>query len=103
MQDDRTPLHYAAENGGVDVVKLLIREGAAVDAVTQVIIFNAPSCWQCDSAFGMTVCHAVCHIHHKRHACAATGQHEYGFWWMVGSKEQYSVQPPMFVILGQVG
>ena len=38
------PLHYGASNGHVEVVKLLLSEGAAVDAVSQVIVFNKLAC-----------------------------------------------------------
>ena len=94
-----TPLHSAAWYGHVDVVKVLLSEGAAVDAVTQVIILNTLSCWQCDSAFGLTVC-PVCH---KRRACGAAGKQEYGLWWLVGMKGRCSIRPTLVVAVAQVG
>ena len=42
LQDERdawTPIHYAARDGHMGVVKLLLSEGAAVDAVNEGIIF----------------------------------------------------------------
>ena len=60
MQYGRTPFLNAASKGHTDVVNLLLSEGAAVDAVDQVIYFVTLSCWQCDSAFGLMVCHIYC-------------------------------------------
>ena len=99
MQDGGTPLHYAAGNGHVDVAKVLLSEGAAVDAVDKVIILNTLSCWQCESAFGWT----VCPVYHKRRTCGAAGKHEYGLWWLVGMKERCSIRPTLVVDLAQVG
>ena len=36
MQYGQTPLHWAAANGHLDVVTLLLKEGAAVAAVDEV-------------------------------------------------------------------
>ena len=44
MQDGWTPLHEGARDGHVDVVKLLLSEGAAVDAVGKVIVFKKLAC-----------------------------------------------------------
>ena len=99
MQSGWTPLHYAANNCRVDVVKVLLSEGAAVDAVDEVILVNTLSCWQCDSSFGLR----VCHIYPERCGCGAAGKHEYGVWWLVGSKERYSVQPPLLVDAAHIG
>ena len=99
MQEGRTPLHYTALMGRLDAVKVLLSEGAAVDAVDKVIIVNRLSCWQCDSSFGLR----VCHTYPERCGCGAVGKHEYGVWWLVGSKERYSTQPPLLVDVAHIG
>ena len=77
---------------------MLLSEGAAVDAVDEVIIVNTVSCWQCDSFFGLR----VWPIYPERCGFGAAGKHEYGMWCLVGSKEQYSVQPPLLVDLAHI-
>ena len=99
MQDGRTPLRSAAFMGHVDALKVLLSEGAAVDAVDKVIIVNRLSCWQCDSSFGLR----VCHIYPERCGCGAAAKHEYGVWWVVGSKGRYSVQPTLHVDVAHLG
>ena len=74
VQYGRTPLHEAAGNGHVDVVKLLLSKGAAVDAVDKVKLIITLSCLLCESAFGLTV-HP---IHFERCGCVAMGANEYG-------------------------
>ena len=98
VQVGMTPLHYAAQSGRVDAVKVLLSEGAAVDAVSKVIIVNMLSCWQCYSSFLLR----VCHIYPERCGCGAAGKHEYGVLWLVGSKERYSVQAPLLVIVAHI-
>ena len=82
----------------MDAVEVLLSEGAAVDAVSKVIIVNTLSCWQCDSSFGLR----VWHIYPERCGFGAAGKHEYGVWWLVGLKERYSVQPPLLVDLAHI-
>ena len=86
-------------NGRVHAVKVLLSEGAAMDAVDKVIIVNRLSCWQCDSAFGL----GVCRIYPEHCGCGAAAKHEYGVWWVVAAKERYSVQPTLLVGLGHLG
>ena len=83
----------------MDAVKVLLSEGAAVDAVNKVILVNTLSCWQCDSSFGLR----VCHTYPERCGCVAAGKHEYGVWWLVGLKERYSVQPTLLVDVAHIG
>ena len=83
----------------MDAVKVLLSEGAAVDAVDKVIIVNRLSCWQRDSSFGLR----VCHIYPERCGCGAAAKHEYGVWWVVAAKERYSVQPTLLVDLAHLG
>ena len=99
MQNGWTPLHCAAWHDRVDVVKVLLSKGAAVDAVDKVIIGDMLSCWQCYSSFGLRV---WC-IYPERCGCGAAGKQEYGVWWLVRSKEQYSVQPRLLVDLAHIG
>ena len=74
VQDGRTDLHEAAGNGHVDVVKLLLSEGAAVNAVDKVTLIITLSCWQFESAFAL----AVHRVHCERSGCAVMGANEYG-------------------------
>lgn len=46
VQFHSTPLLHAANEGHMDVLKLLLSEGAAVDAVDKVTIFIMLSCWK---------------------------------------------------------
>ncbi len=44
MQDDWTPLHIAADNGHLEVIKHLLSVGAEKDKATKVSCFQAGSC-----------------------------------------------------------
>ena len=99
MQYGTTPILDAALNGHMDVVNLLLSEGAAMDGLDQVKLFITLSCWQCYSVFGLMVRHICC----KRRASAAMGEHEYGFCSMTGLNERYSLWPTVFVNLVHVG
>ena len=61
-----TPLLYAARKGHAEVVKLLLTEGAAVDAADKVVILIRFPSWKCDSAFCLMVCPAHCSCNNWR-------------------------------------
>ena len=70
MQDGWTPLHFAADYGHMDVVKLLLKEGAAATAVTKVSFFITLSQWQCDGVFDTRLCNVYC----ERCDCGVLGE-----------------------------
>ena len=74
VQDGRRPLHEAGRKGRADVVKVLLSEGATVDADAKVTLVIMLSYWQFKNAFGLMV-HRV---HCERRGCAAMGANEYG-------------------------
>ena len=74
VQDGWTPLRWAAWRGRADVVKLLLSEGAAGDAVDKVTLIVTLSCWQFENAFGPMIHCVPC----EGCGCAVMGANEYG-------------------------
>eukprot|EP00899_Mesostigma_viride_P012682 jgi/Mesvir1/21414/Mv25934-RA.1 len=82
VQDDWTPLHYAAYKGHVDIVKHLVASGAKKDAKTKVSFSSTlmvPSGFTSTHVFGISARHSCCRtgkgLHHT--CCQSCHQHHW--------------------------